>query len=124
MMGDDGKLYVPAENVAVFRERLIPCADYIFPNQTEAEMLADVKIASVSDALRCVDRLHAMGPSLVVITSSALGNDDNSLLLLGSWRRSQSSHNNDTSSQQVERFEVSSICHMNDAINDCEVLLL
>jgi pyridoxine kinase len=36
VMGDDGKLYVPQENVAVFR-RIIPRADYLFPNQTEAE---------------------------------------------------------------------------------------
>ena len=36
VMGDDGKLYVPAENVAVFRN-LLPKVDYLFPNQTEAE---------------------------------------------------------------------------------------
>ena len=36
VMGDEGKLYVAQENVAVFR-RIIPRADYLFPNQTEAE---------------------------------------------------------------------------------------
>jgi pyridoxal/pyridoxine/pyridoxamine kinase len=36
-MGDDGKLYVTAEMVALYREAALPCADVIFPNQTEAE---------------------------------------------------------------------------------------
>ena len=36
VMGDDGKLYVPEENVAIFR-KLVLRADYLFPNQTEAQ---------------------------------------------------------------------------------------
>ena len=36
-MGDDGMLYVTPEMVTLYREAALPCADVIFPNQTEAE---------------------------------------------------------------------------------------
>jgi pyridoxine kinase len=36
VMGDDGKLYIPEENVPRFRS-LTPKADFLLPNQTEAQ---------------------------------------------------------------------------------------
>jgi pyridoxine kinase len=36
-MGDYGRLYVPLESVPVYKEVLLPLADIICPNQTEAE---------------------------------------------------------------------------------------
>jgi len=36
-LGDDGRLYVAPELVTMFREKLIPLADIIVPNQFEAE---------------------------------------------------------------------------------------
>ena len=108
-MGDDGKLYVPAESVAVFREQLVPRADYIFPNQTEAELLTDCKIASLDDAVRCLDQLHALGPSLVVITSSTFASDDAHLLLLGSWRSAAATNGstaNGSTAEHTERFQL------------------
>ena len=36
-MGDNGQLYVPKELLTVYKDRLIPLADIITPNQFEAE---------------------------------------------------------------------------------------
>jgi len=38
-MGDGGKLYgsVPQEMVGLYKEKVLPWADVLFPNQTEAE---------------------------------------------------------------------------------------
>ena len=36
-MGDDGQLYVPAEVLSVYRDRIIPLANIITPNQFEIE---------------------------------------------------------------------------------------
>ena len=37
VMGDDGKLYVSKELVAIYRDEVISHADFLFPNQTECE---------------------------------------------------------------------------------------
>ena len=37
VMGDNGKMYVPAELLPLYREQIVPLADIITPNQYEAE---------------------------------------------------------------------------------------
>jgi len=39
VMGDDGQLYrsVPMEMVELYKKEVLPFADVLFPNQTEAE---------------------------------------------------------------------------------------
>jgi pyridoxine kinase len=86
VMGDEGKLYVPAENVAVFRDRLVPRADFCFPNQTEAELLTDMRITDRASAIRCMDDLHRRGPRLVIIKSSTIAETADTILLVGSWQ--------------------------------------
>ncbi|KAL3346246.1 hypothetical protein AABB24_024935 [Solanum stoloniferum] len=39
VMGDEGKLYVPPELVMVYREKVVPVASMLTPNQFEAEQL-------------------------------------------------------------------------------------
>jgi pyridoxine kinase len=36
-MGDNGALYVPKELLPIYRDKLIPLADIITPNQFEVE---------------------------------------------------------------------------------------
>jgi pyridoxal/pyridoxine/pyridoxamine kinase len=36
-MGDQGSLYVPASFVSLYRDRMMPLADVVTPNQTEIE---------------------------------------------------------------------------------------
>ncbi|KAG5461302.1 MAG: Ribokinase-like protein, partial [Olpidium bornovanus] len=75
VMGDTGGLYVPEAVVPVYRDELLPLADVITPNQFEAEILTGLTIRTVRDLVVAADRLHALGPRYVVITSSVLGED-------------------------------------------------
>ncbi|MQL90949.1 hypothetical protein Taro_023559 [Colocasia esculenta] len=84
VMGDEGKLYVPPELVSVYREKVVPVASMLTPNQFEAEQLTGFRITSEEDGLKACDVLHAAGPSKVVITSLNINGD---LLLIGSHQK-------------------------------------
>lgn len=84
VMGDEGKLYVPMELVSVYREKVVPVASMLTPNQFEAEQLTGLRITSEKDGLDACNILHAAGPSKVVITS--LHTEDH-LLLIGSHQK-------------------------------------
>src|SRR3546814_16677957 len=51
------------------RDRALPAADIITPNQFELEFLAGGAIETLDDALAAIDRVRAMGPDLVLVTS-------------------------------------------------------
>ncbi|URD73560.1 Phosphomethylpyrimidine kinase [Musa troglodytarum] len=84
VMGDEGKLYVPPDLVSVYREKVIPVASMLTPNQFEVELLTGLRISSESDGLKACNVLHAAGPSKVVITSL---NIEGKLLLIGSHEK-------------------------------------
>ncbi|XP_013360884.1 PREDICTED: pyridoxal kinase [Chinchilla lanigera] len=92
VMGDkwdgEGRMYVPEDLLPVYREKVVPVADIITPNQFEAELLSGRKIRSQEEALAVMDVLHSMGPDTVVITSSDLPSPRGSdyLIALGSQR--------------------------------------
>ncbi|KAK9989739.1 hypothetical protein SO802_029978 [Lithocarpus litseifolius] len=86
VLGDEGKLYVPSELVSVYREKVVPVASMLTPNQFEAEQLTGFRIGSERDGREACNILHATGPSKVVITSIVI---DGSLHLIGSQGRSQ-----------------------------------
>ncbi|XP_035583705.1 pyridoxal kinase isoform X2 [Callorhinus ursinus] len=92
VMGDEwngqGSMYVPEDLLPVYKEKVVPVADIITPNQFEAELLSGRKIHSQEEALAVMDELHAMGPDTVVITSSNLSSPRGSdyLTALGSQR--------------------------------------
>lgn len=73
VMGDNGNMYVPKELLSIYRDKLIPLADIITPNQFEVELLTGKTITSESDAMKCMEILHQMGSKTVVISSSAIG---------------------------------------------------
>ncbi|XP_043696080.1 pyridoxal kinase [Telopea speciosissima] len=95
VMGDEGKLYIPQELVSVYRERVVPVASMLTPNQFEAELLTGFRITSERDGLEACNILHAAGPSKVVITSVHIGE---SLLLIGSHKKSEG--------QPLEQFKI------------------
>ncbi|KAI3936797.1 hypothetical protein MKW98_021659 [Papaver atlanticum] len=95
VMGDEGKLYVPQELVSVYREKVVPVASMLTPNQFEAEQLTGFRIDSESAGLEACNILHGFGPSKVVITSVHLGD---SLFLLGSHQK--------VKSQPPEQFKI------------------
>ncbi|XP_037686814.1 pyridoxal kinase isoform X2 [Choloepus didactylus] len=92
VMGDkwdgEGSMYVPEDLLPVYKEKVVPVADIITPNQFEAEILTGRKIRTQEEALEVMDTLHAMGPDTVVITSSDLPSMRGSdyLIALGSQR--------------------------------------
>ncbi|KAL5574382.1 hypothetical protein UlMin_023979 [Ulmus minor] len=95
VMGDEGKLYVPPELVVVYREKVVPVASMLTPNQFEAEKLTGFRIESESDGRDACNILHAAGPSKVVITSINL---DGNLLLIGSHQKENG--------QRPEQFKI------------------
>uniref|UniRef100_M4BXC2 pyridoxal kinase n=1 Tax=Hyaloperonospora arabidopsidis (strain Emoy2) TaxID=559515 RepID=M4BXC2_HYAAE len=69
VLGDRGRLYVPMEMVDLYRSKVLPICDVLTPNQYESEMLADMELRTVPDAMQACKKLHIMGPEVVVISS-------------------------------------------------------
>ncbi|GMH04346.1 hypothetical protein Nepgr_006185 [Nepenthes gracilis] len=84
VMGDEGTFYVPPELASVYREKVVPVASMLTPNQFEAEQLTGFRIVSEQDGREACNILHAAGPAKVVITSI---NIDGDLILIGSHRK-------------------------------------
>ncbi len=53
----------------IIRERVVPAADVITPNQFELGFLTDTAPADLDSTLASADRAMAMGPSTVLVTS-------------------------------------------------------
>ncbi|KAJ8367198.1 hypothetical protein AAFF_G00324410 [Aldrovandia affinis] len=88
VLGDHGAMYVPESLLPVYKNKVVPVAEIITPNQFEAELLTGKTIGTERDALEVMDLLHNMGPDTVVITSSDLPSQlgEQFLVLLGSQR--------------------------------------
>ncbi|KAK2906239.1 pyridoxal kinase-like [Channa argus] len=88
VMGDHGAMYVPEELLPVYKEKVVPLADILTPNQFEAELLTGKKIKTEEDAVAVMDLLHKMGPKTVVLTSTDLPSKhgDQFLVALGSQK--------------------------------------
>ena len=69
VIGDAGRVYVPADVAAFVRQRALPAADVITPNQFELEHLSSRTSATLAQALAAIDALHAAGPSTILVTS-------------------------------------------------------
>uniref|UniRef100_A0A8C5DWE2 Pyridoxal kinase n=1 Tax=Gouania willdenowi TaxID=441366 RepID=A0A8C5DWE2_GOUWI len=72
----------------VYRDKVVPLADILTPNQFEAELLTGRKINTQEDAIEVMDLLHKMGPETVVLTSTDLlsKHGDKFLVALGSQK--------------------------------------
>jgi pyridoxine kinase len=94
VLGDNGKFYVPIELVQLYKEKVIPLADVLTPNQFEVEQLTGIAVRSIDDAILASHALHMMGPSLVMITSVALdSNKDRDHMTIVLSQRQQLSAN-------------------------------
>ena len=69
VIGDAGRVYVPADVAAFIRQRALPAADVITPNQFELEHLSSRTSATLAHALAAIDALHAAGPPTILVTS-------------------------------------------------------
>lgn len=66
VLGDDGKLYLPAEMVDLYKSDILHLASIITPNQFEAEQLTGSKISTEQEALQACQYLLKQGPQAVV----------------------------------------------------------
>ena len=70
VMGDVGRgFYVKPDIPDIFKKELLPLADIVCPNQFELEALTGIYINSLSDAIKAINIIHEMGPSIVLVTS-------------------------------------------------------
>jgi len=77
VMGDNGKLYVPESFISIYRDKLIPHAALVTPNQFEAEKLSESKITDLDSAYEAAAKIIQKGAKNVVITSLELkGRED------------------------------------------------
>ncbi|KAF7255463.1 hypothetical protein EG68_07640 [Paragonimus skrjabini miyazakii] len=76
VLGDSGELYVPAELIPIYKEKILPLADVILPNQFEAELLTGCSITDEASALSCIRALHTQfNVPTVVISSTDIRSD-------------------------------------------------
>ncbi len=70
VMGDVGRgIFVQPEIPAYMKEKAVPAADVVTPNQFELELLTGVSVKTLADALEGAARILAMGPKVVLVTS-------------------------------------------------------
>jgi len=70
VMGDVGRGFFVRPGIPEFmKERVVPQADLITPNQFELEFLSGHRIHTQADVLTAVDAVRATGPDVVLVTS-------------------------------------------------------
>ncbi len=73
VIGDVGRGVFVRPGIPEFmREHAVPAADLITPNQFELELLAGRRIVGLDDLNAALDTAHALGPSVVLVTSVQL----------------------------------------------------
>ena len=70
VIGDIGRgVFVRPGIPEFFRERAVPAAEIVTPNQFELDFLAGGTVTTLAGALAAADRVRAMGPRVVLVTS-------------------------------------------------------
>lgn len=92
VMGDVGRGFFVRPGIPEFmRDRVVPEADVITPNQFELGFLADTEPSSVDEVVAAADAVRATGPRTVLVTSVAtadLGDDELGMVAVtddGAW---------------------------------------
>jgi pyridoxine kinase len=74
VIGDVGRGVFVRPGIPEFmRERALPAADVLTPNQFELDLLSGKDTKTIPDALAAIDALHARGPSAILVTSLHTG---------------------------------------------------
>ncbi|MDR0488623.1 MAG: pyridoxal kinase PdxY [Propionibacteriaceae bacterium] len=88
VMGDVGRGMFVAPGIPEFlRDRVVPYADIVTPNQYELDFLTESETTSTKDLLCAVDQMISKGPSTILVTS-AIADDtpENSISMLAATR--------------------------------------
>ena len=77
VMGDVGRgFYVRPGIPALMRDRVVPAAQLVTPNQFELEALTGRPTGTTAELLGAADEVRALGPDVVLVTSAALADAD------------------------------------------------
>jgi pyridoxine kinase len=70
VIGDVGRGIFVRPGIAEFmRQKAVPAADVITPNQFELDLLSGLETKSLADAKAAIARVRALGPRVVLVTS-------------------------------------------------------
>jgi pyridoxine kinase len=70
VMGDTGRgFYVKPDIPDIFKNKLVSIADIVCPNQFELDALTGINTRTIDNAVKAINMLHEMGPSIVLVTS-------------------------------------------------------
>ena len=77
VMGDVGRgFYVRPGIPGLMRDRVVPAAQLVTPNQFELEALTGQPTATMAELLEAAARTRALGPEVVLVTSAVLSDAD------------------------------------------------
>jgi pyridoxine kinase len=75
VIGDVGSgIFVRSGIPEFFRDLAVPAADIITPNLFELEYLSGLKISSILNAKKAIQKVHQLGPKVILVTSY-MGNE-------------------------------------------------
>jgi pyridoxine kinase len=70
VIGDVGRGVFVRPGIPEFmRDRAVPAADIVTPNQFELEYLAGMTVKTLADACKAADAVHRLGPKTILLTS-------------------------------------------------------
>lgn len=59
-------MYVPEDLVSAYIQDIIPSATLLTPNQFELELLSQMKVSTMADAVAACSKMHELGVETVV----------------------------------------------------------
>lgn len=87
VLGDNGKLYVPAESVQIYKNKVLQHATIVTPNPFELSLLTDITIRTESDVFKACEKLHnEYDIPKVFVTGTQLGDKSGVVSILTSIR--------------------------------------
>lgn len=75
MVSRTGDRLIADGAITALRSQLLPLAAVLTPNRYEAQMLAEMDIATLSDMQTVAKKIHAMGPTAVIVKGGGFQGD-------------------------------------------------
>ena len=76
VLGDGGRLYVDSAIVDQIRQKLLPVAHIVTPNQFELELLTDNHIETAHEAAEAAKKMLQQNPNLQAVVATGIANED------------------------------------------------
>lgn len=91
VLGDNEEFYVPEDLVQIYRDQVLPIADVITPNDFEVWKLTGERCESLDQTLKAIEKLHSLGPKIVVLSSVKLDPNQDQLTMICSQNQDDNS---------------------------------